>query len=194
MGNSDSLDDPVKFRFLISTGCPPEGHRQGSPVFIVVWLPLRVTPVTPEAHLSGFGSFRQDRCPGLPQCRRGSTTPSCVSRLHLGSLSLRPAGLLDSLKEPLSGNLVLQVTLYTSLQLRGRTTELPPSDFNRQVIRFTRHTLQVRNYEFGSGLNITSRNRHLGGGQSRCADRRNQDMELVKSPGQRELGARKMQG
>ena len=26
--------------------------RQGSPVFIVVWLPLRVTPVTPEAHLS----------------------------------------------------------------------------------------------------------------------------------------------
>jgi len=27
-------------------------HRQGSPVFILVWLPLRVTPVTPEAHLS----------------------------------------------------------------------------------------------------------------------------------------------
>ena len=30
----------------------PVGHRQGSPVFILVWLPLRVTPVTPEAHLS----------------------------------------------------------------------------------------------------------------------------------------------
>ena len=41
MGNSDSLADPVKFRFLISTGCPPGEHRQGSPVFIVVWLPLR---------------------------------------------------------------------------------------------------------------------------------------------------------
>ncbi len=52
MGNSDSLADPAEFRSLISTGCPPDGHRQGSPVFIVVWLPLRVTPVTPEAHLS----------------------------------------------------------------------------------------------------------------------------------------------
>ena len=89
---------------------------------------------------------------------------------------------------------MLQVALCTSLKLHGRTTELPPSDFNRQVTRFTRHTLQVRNYGFGSGLNITARNRHLGGGQSRCADRRNQNMELVKSPGQRELGARKMHG
>jgi len=61
----------------------------------------------------------------------------------MGSLTLRPAGLLDSLTKPLSRNLVLQVTLYTSLKLRGRTTELPRSDFNRQVIRFTRHTLQV---------------------------------------------------
>jgi hypothetical protein len=40
---------------------------------------------------------------------------------------------------------MLQVTLYTSLKLRGRTTELPRSDFNRLVIRFTRHTLQVFN-------------------------------------------------
>jgi hypothetical protein len=52
MGKSDSLIDPVKLRFLISTRCPSVGHRQGSPVFIVAWLPLRVTPVTPEAHLS----------------------------------------------------------------------------------------------------------------------------------------------
>jgi hypothetical protein len=52
MSNSDSLVDPVKFRLLISTGCPPVGHRSGPPVFIVVWLPLRATPVTPEAHLS----------------------------------------------------------------------------------------------------------------------------------------------
>ena len=27
-------------------------HRQGSPAFIVVWLPLRATPVTPGVHLS----------------------------------------------------------------------------------------------------------------------------------------------
>ena len=52
MGNSDSLADPVEFRTLVSTGCPPDEHRQGSPVFIVVWLPLRVTPVTPGVRLS----------------------------------------------------------------------------------------------------------------------------------------------
>jgi len=52
MGKSDSLADPVEFRSLISTGCPPNEHQQGPPAFIVVWLPLRVTPVTPEVHLS----------------------------------------------------------------------------------------------------------------------------------------------
>ena len=57
MGKSDSLADPVKLRFLISTRCPPVGHRQGSPVFILVWLLLRVTPVTPEVHLSGLVVF-----------------------------------------------------------------------------------------------------------------------------------------
>ncbi len=98
-------------------------------------------PCYPGSPSIGSGSFRQDRCSGLPQCRRGSTTPLCISRLPPGSLALRPAGLLDSLKEPLSGNLMFQVTLYTSFKLRGRTTELPWSDFNRQVIRFTRHIL-----------------------------------------------------
>jgi hypothetical protein len=52
MGNSDSLADPVKFRFLISTGCSAIEHRTGPPVFIYVWLPLRVAPVTPGVHLS----------------------------------------------------------------------------------------------------------------------------------------------
>jgi hypothetical protein len=98
-------------------------------------------PCYPGSPSIGSGSFRQDRCPGLSHCRKGSTTPSCVSRLHLGSLALQPAGLLDSLAEPWSGNLVLPVTLGTSLQLRGRTTEFPRSDFNRLVTRFTRHTL-----------------------------------------------------
>jgi hypothetical protein len=41
---------------------------------------------------------------------------------------------------------MLQVTLNTSLKLHGRTTELPSSDFNRLVIRFTRHTLQVNRF------------------------------------------------
>ena len=52
MGKSDSLANPIKFRCLISTSCRPERHRQRSPVFIVIWLPLRVTPVTPGVHLS----------------------------------------------------------------------------------------------------------------------------------------------
>ncbi len=34
-------------------------------------------------------------------------------------------------------------TLYTSLKLRGQTAELSRSDFNRQVIRFTQHALQI---------------------------------------------------
>ncbi|MBM4147355.1 MAG: hypothetical protein FJ240_13960 [Nitrospira sp.] len=51
MGNSDSRADPMDLRFLISAGCP-KGHRNGPPVFIVVWLPLRVTPDIPEVHLS----------------------------------------------------------------------------------------------------------------------------------------------
>ena len=57
MGNSDSLADPVEFRSLISTGCPPDEHRQGSPAFIIAWLPLRVTPVTPGVHLSVAAVF-----------------------------------------------------------------------------------------------------------------------------------------
>jgi hypothetical protein len=66
MGNSDSLADPVKFRLLISTGCSPEEHRQGPPVFILVWLPLRVTPVTTEVHLSVLVVFVRIDAPVFP--------------------------------------------------------------------------------------------------------------------------------
>ena len=71
MGNSDSLADPVKFRFLISTGCPPDEHRQGSPAFIVVWLPLRVTPVTPGVHLSVMAVFVKIDAPVFPNVGEG---------------------------------------------------------------------------------------------------------------------------
>jgi hypothetical protein len=66
MSNSDSLADPVKFRLLISTGCPPDEHRQGPPVLILVWLPLRVTPVTPEAHLSVLAVIVRIDAPVFP--------------------------------------------------------------------------------------------------------------------------------
>jgi hypothetical protein len=155
MGKSDSLADPVKLRLLISTGCPPVEHRQGSPAFIIVWLPLRVTPVTPEVHLSVLAVMVKIDAPVFPLVGRGRQLHCHFSRLHLGSLALRPAGLLDSLTEPLSGNLMLQVTPYTSLKLRGRTTELPRSDFNRQVIRFTRHTLQSVSHDAWREVKIT---------------------------------------
>jgi len=74
MGNSDSLADPVKFRFLIFTGCPPNEHRQGSPVFIVVWLPLRVTLVTPGAHLSVTAVIVRIDAPVFPYVREGRHT------------------------------------------------------------------------------------------------------------------------
>jgi hypothetical protein len=47
---------------------------------------------------------------------------------------------------------MLQVTPYTSLKLHGRTTELPWSDFNRQVIRFTRHTLRRLHSAVATGV------------------------------------------
>jgi len=58
MSNSDSLANPVKLRFLISTSCHSHSIDKGSPVFILAWLPLRVTPVTPGSPSIGSGSFR----------------------------------------------------------------------------------------------------------------------------------------
>ncbi len=66
MSKSDSLADPVEFRLLISTGYPPDEHRRGSPVFIVVWLPLRVTLVTPETHPSVVAVFVRIDAPVFP--------------------------------------------------------------------------------------------------------------------------------
>ena len=70
-GKSDSLADPTKFRFLISTGCPPDEHRQGPPAFIFVWLLLRVTPVTPGAHLSVVAVFVKIDAPVFPLVDEG---------------------------------------------------------------------------------------------------------------------------
>ena len=66
MSKSDSLADPVKLRFLIFIGCPHDGHRQGPPVFIIVWLPPRVPPVTPEAHLSVMAVIVRIDAPVFP--------------------------------------------------------------------------------------------------------------------------------
>ena len=71
MSKSDSLADPIKFRLLISTGCPPVEHRQGPPAFIVVWLSLRVTLVTPGVHLSVVAVFVRIDAPVFPNVGEG---------------------------------------------------------------------------------------------------------------------------
>ncbi len=71
MSKSDSPADPAKFRFLISAGCPPNEHRQEPPAFILVWLPLRVTPVTPEAHLPVLAVFVRIDAPVFPLVGEG---------------------------------------------------------------------------------------------------------------------------
>ena len=94
-------------------------------MFIVVWLLLRVSPVTPEVHLSVAVVMVRIDASVFPFVGQGRQLRLVFSRLLLGSLALRPAGLLSSLSEPLSENLVLQITLNTFLKLHGRTTELP---------------------------------------------------------------------
>ncbi len=134
---------PSEISFPYIHQLPLSQHRQGSPAFILVWLPLRATPVTPEAHLSVLVVIVRIDAPVFPTVGKGRQ----LHRVFRGYIWVRsrcgPQVCSDSLKEPLSGNLMLQVTLYTSLKLRGRTTELPRSDFNRLVIRFTRHTLLI---------------------------------------------------
>ena len=70
-----------------------------------------------------------------------------ITRLHLGSLALQPAGrydskpsLLDPPNGPLLRNLEFWVTPHTSFKLHGRTAEFPWSRFTGQVMRLTQHT------------------------------------------------------
>ena len=102
-----------------------------------------VSPLLPRESICRFWQFslRQTFQPSPPDHRVGNSVP--FTRLPIGSLPLQPAGLLGSLFEPLSGNSALQVTLYTSLQLRGRTAKFPRPDFNWQVICHTRHTVRL---------------------------------------------------
>src|SRR4030043_949546 len=89
-----------------------------------------VSPLLPRVSICRFWQFSLGQMfqPSPPDHRVGNSVP--FTRLLIGSLPLQPAGLLGSLYEPLSRNLVLQVTLYTSLKLRGRTAQFPRPDFN----------------------------------------------------------------
>ena len=62
---------PGKISFPYIHQLPLPQHRQGSPVFIVVWLLLRVTPVTPEVHLSVLVVIVMIDAPVFPLPLRG---------------------------------------------------------------------------------------------------------------------------
>ena len=139
MGNSDSLADPVELRRLISTGCCPStasvrASRAISHDF------SRVSPLLPRESTCRFRQFSLGQVfQPSPNVQRVGNSIT-FTRLRVGSLALEPAGLLDSLNEPLSENSVLWVTPHTSLLLHGRTAEFPWPDSNRQAMRRTRHT------------------------------------------------------
>ncbi len=139
MGNSDSLADPVELRRLISTGCCPStasvrASRAISHDF------SRVSPLLPRESTCRFRQFSLGQVfQPSPNVQRVGNSIT-FTRLRVGSLALEPAGLLDSLNEPLSENSVLWVTPHTPLLLHGRTAEFPWPDSNRQAMRRTRHT------------------------------------------------------
>jgi len=57
-------------------------HRQGSPAFILAWLPLRVTPVTTEVHLSVMVVIVRIDAPVFPLVGRGRQL-HCVFRGYI---------------------------------------------------------------------------------------------------------------
>jgi len=62
---------PSEISFTYIHQLPLSQHRQGSPVFILVWLPLRVTPVTPGVHLSVMVVFVRIDAPVFPSVGQG---------------------------------------------------------------------------------------------------------------------------
>ncbi len=124
MGNSDSLTNLLEFRFLISISCP---DTIGTSVRVSRAAPFGfpcVSPLLPRKPTCRLWQFSSGQVfqPSPSDHRVGNFNQ--VTRLRIGSLSLQPAGLLDSLNEPLSGNSTLRVTPCASLKLRG---ELPNS-------------------------------------------------------------------
>jgi hypothetical protein len=137
MDNSDSLTDLMELRSLISISCCPCLRQAGCPASVRAsratpyGLPC-VSPLIPREPTCRFWQFLLGQVlQPSSKNQRVSNSSFSLTRLPIGSLSLQPAGLLDSLIEPLPENLVLQVTLHTSLVLRRRTAEFLRLDFNQ---------------------------------------------------------------
>jgi len=100
-----------------------------------------VSPLLPRESICRFWQFSSGQMSQpSPYVHGVGNSIFLITRLHLGSLALQPAGLLDPPNEPLLRNLGFRVTPHPSFKLHGRTAEFPWSDFNRQVMRRTRHT------------------------------------------------------
>ena len=62
---------PSEISFPYIHQLPLSQHRQGSPAFIIVWLPLRVTPVTTGIHLSVLVVMVRIDAPVFPSVGQG---------------------------------------------------------------------------------------------------------------------------
>ena len=126
---------------------PLSQHRQGSPAFILVWLPLRVTSVTPGAHLSVMVVGVKIDAPVFPTVGKGRQ----LHRVFRGYIWVRsrcdPQACSTPLRSLCQETQCFRLPLTPPSSYVGEATEFPWSDFNRQVIRFTRHTLQVLNHQ-----------------------------------------------
>jgi hypothetical protein len=100
-----------------------------------------VSPLLPREFICRFWQFSSGQMSQpSPNVHRVGNSILLITRLRIGSLALQPAGLLNPPNGPLLRNLEFWVTPHTSFKLHGRTAEFPWSDFDRQVMRRTRHT------------------------------------------------------
>ena len=108
-----------------------------------------VSPLLPRKFICRFWQFSSGQMSQpSPNVHRVGNSILLITRLRIGSLALQPAGLLNPPNGPLLRNLELWVTPHSSFKLHGRTAEFPWSDFDRQVMRRTRHTDVVQNFHF----------------------------------------------
>jgi len=112
-----------------------------------------VSPLLPREFICRFWQFSSGQMSQpSPNVHRVGNSILLITRLRIGSLALQPAGLLNPPNGPLLRNLEFWVTPHTSFKLHGRTTEFPWSDFDRQVMRRTRHTDVVEFFHFSGFL------------------------------------------
>ena len=121
MNPSDSRYGPPRFRFLIRDSRWPPHRRNGSEAKGNK-SSRTCRPCYPERKRTPLPLFRHSSY-GLPLPSTGSPSPIFVTRLHVGSLALRPALLLF-------GNSRQWITPPPLPHATGAHGQLPGRDFN----------------------------------------------------------------